>query len=161
LYLAEPAARYATQLLVELTGGRWTGEAEVRAELPAPPAIRFRPQRAGEVIGLELEEAEQRERLGRLGFDVAPDWTVTTPTWRTPTCRPGRRFPRSAGGSAGSSRAISSSRRARSRRCSRRCTSSRASSARRCGRGRPSARPCSPAGSRRTAPPRSTARGAR
>src|SRR5439155_1707618 len=42
----------------------------------------FRPQRTSEVIGLELDEAEQRERLGRLGFDVAPDWTATTPTWR-------------------------------------------------------------------------------
>src|SRR5205085_8598985 len=58
-YLAEPAAQYATQLLVELTGGRWTGEAEVRGELPAPPAMPFRPRRTGEVIGLELDEPEQ------------------------------------------------------------------------------------------------------
>ncbi len=41
--LAGPAARYASQLLVELAGARWTGEGEVRGELPAPPVIAFRP----------------------------------------------------------------------------------------------------------------------
>ena len=29
-----------------------------------------------------MPEDEQRERLGRLGFSVEPDWTVVTPSWR-------------------------------------------------------------------------------
>jgi phenylalanyl-tRNA synthetase beta chain len=80
--LAGPAATYASQLLVELAGARWTGEAEVRGEIPAPPVIAFRPGYTNEVLGLEVPEDEQRDRLGRLGFGVDDDWTVRTPTWR-------------------------------------------------------------------------------
>jgi phenylalanyl-tRNA synthetase beta chain len=80
--LAGPAATYASQLLVELAGARWTGEGEVRGEIPPPPVIAFRPGYTNDVLGLEVPEAEQRDRLGRLGFGVDPDWTVHTPTWR-------------------------------------------------------------------------------
>jgi len=80
--LAGPAATYASQLLVELAGARWTGEGEVRGELPSPPVIAFRPGYTNEVLGLEVPEAEQRDRLGRLGFGVDEDWIVQTPTWR-------------------------------------------------------------------------------
>jgi phenylalanyl-tRNA synthetase beta chain len=80
--LAGPAATYASQLLVELAGARWTGEREVRGEIPAPPVIAFRPGYTNEVLGLEVPEDEQRDRLGRLGFGVDQDWTVHTPTWR-------------------------------------------------------------------------------
>jgi phenylalanyl-tRNA synthetase beta chain len=81
-YLAPQAARYATQLLVELAGARWTGEGDMTGDLPAPPVIRYRPARAEEVVGMPFDEAGQRERLGRLGFGVADDLTVTAPTWR-------------------------------------------------------------------------------
>jgi phenylalanyl-tRNA synthetase beta chain len=80
--LAGPAARYASQLLVELAGARWTGEGEARGELPAPPVIAYAPQYADDVMGLEIAEEEQRDRLGRLGFEVGGDWTVRTPYWR-------------------------------------------------------------------------------
>ncbi|MCW2963968.1 MAG: phenylalanyl-tRNA synthetase, beta subunit [Actinomycetia bacterium] len=80
--VAGPAATYASQLLVELAGARWTGEREVRGEIPAPPVIAFRPGYTNDVLGLEVPEDEQRDRLGRLGFGVDPDWTVHTPTWR-------------------------------------------------------------------------------
>jgi phenylalanyl-tRNA synthetase beta chain len=79
---AAHAARYASQLLVELAGARWTGETEVRGDVPAPPTIAFRPAYTTEALGLEVPEAEQRERLERLGFDVAADWTVSVPSWR-------------------------------------------------------------------------------
>jgi phenylalanyl-tRNA synthetase beta chain len=81
-YLAEQAARLATTLLVALTGGRWAGEAEVRAELPERPAVRLRPERTDALLGLAMAPEEQRSRLGRLGFEVARDWEVTVPTWR-------------------------------------------------------------------------------
>jgi len=80
--LAGRAASYASQLLVELTGARWTGETEVRGDLPEPPSIAYRPGYADEVLGLAVPQAEQRERLGRLGFQVADDWTVRAPSWR-------------------------------------------------------------------------------
>jgi phenylalanyl-tRNA synthetase beta chain len=44
--------------------------------------VAFRPGYANDVLGLEVPEDEQRERLGRLGFEVDADWTVHTPTWR-------------------------------------------------------------------------------
>jgi phenylalanyl-tRNA synthetase beta chain len=80
--LAEPAANHATQLLVELTGARWTGGTDVKADFPERPVIRLTSARAAEVVGIEIAEDEQRARLTRLGFDVGGDWTVTTPAWR-------------------------------------------------------------------------------
>jgi phenylalanyl-tRNA synthetase beta chain len=80
--LAEPAANHATELLVELAGGRWTGHADVRADFPERPAIRLRPSRAEEVVGIPIAEEEQRARLVRLGFDVDADWNVQVPPWR-------------------------------------------------------------------------------
>jgi phenylalanyl-tRNA synthetase beta chain len=81
-YLAEPAARLATELIVELTGARWTGETDARAHLPERPVVRLRPERTSALAGLEIPPDEQRERLERLGFAVAADWSVTVPTWR-------------------------------------------------------------------------------
>jgi len=76
------AARFATELLVELAGARWTGHTDVYAEAPPRPAIRFRPERTERVIGLAIDEAEQRRILDRLGFQADGEWSVRVPTWR-------------------------------------------------------------------------------
>jgi phenylalanyl-tRNA synthetase beta chain len=76
------AATYASQLIVELAGARLTGSGEARAEPQQPPVIAYRPTYADETVGLEIPEAEQRDRLERLGFAVDANWTVRTPTWR-------------------------------------------------------------------------------
>ena len=81
-HLARPAANFATELIVQTGGARWTGEGERIAELPDPPSIRLRPERVNAVIGLEVEPSEQRQVLGALGFGVDDDWTVKVPTWR-------------------------------------------------------------------------------
>ena len=81
-YLAEQAAKLATQLIVELSGARWTGETDVRGELPERPVARLRPERTDELLGIEVPPDEQRRILERLGFAVADDWAVTVPTWR-------------------------------------------------------------------------------
>ena len=80
--LAEPAANYATQLLVELAGARWTGHADVKADFPERPMIRLRPPCAEEVVGIPVAEDDQRTRLTRLGFDVDEQWNVGPPYWR-------------------------------------------------------------------------------
>src|SRR5581483_6245107 len=80
-HLAGHAARWATELIVLLTGARWVGSADVHRELPARPRIRFRPERADALIGLETPVEEQHALLGRLGFDVE-DGVVVAPTWR-------------------------------------------------------------------------------
>ena len=80
--LAGPASTYASQLLVELAGARWSGATDVRGELPPRPVVRYDPAYAHAALGLEIAETEQRDRLTRLGFEVTEDWTVTTPSWR-------------------------------------------------------------------------------
>jgi phenylalanyl-tRNA synthetase beta chain len=80
-YLAERAARLATELIVELTGARWTGHVDVKTELPERPRIDYRPQRADELLGVATPLDEQRAILGLLGFEVDAS-VVTVPTWR-------------------------------------------------------------------------------
>jgi phenylalanyl-tRNA synthetase beta chain len=81
-HLAEPAARMATELIVDLAGARWTGATDVRTELPDPPVVRFRTARADAISGIVTAPERQREILERLGFAVGSDWVVTVPTWR-------------------------------------------------------------------------------
>jgi phenylalanyl-tRNA synthetase beta chain len=81
-YLAEPAAVLASRMLVDLAAARLTGHADLHEELPPRPVVHFRPERADKVIGLEVPPGEQRKILVGFGFDVAPDWEVTVPTWR-------------------------------------------------------------------------------
>jgi phenylalanyl-tRNA synthetase beta chain len=80
-YLAEQAAKLATQLLTEIAGARWVGHSDVTGELPERPVIRYRPQRADEVIGLATPPEEQLSFLGKLGFERRGD-DVVAPTWR-------------------------------------------------------------------------------
>ena len=82
-YLAPQAASFATQLLVELADARWLGDNDVHGELPARPVVRFRPDRADELIGLETPPDEQRRILTGFGFEVDDGWNVTVPTWRS------------------------------------------------------------------------------
>jgi phenylalanyl-tRNA synthetase beta chain len=80
-YLAEPAAKLATQLIVETAGARWTGHVDVQTGLPERPVIRYRPERADELIGLATPPADQVAWLERLGFERR-DEEVVVPTWR-------------------------------------------------------------------------------
>ncbi len=81
-YVAPQAAALATELIVELAGARWTGETDVRGELPAPPSIRLRPERASKLVGLEIRAEEQERLLDKLGFASASGGSVAVPTWR-------------------------------------------------------------------------------
>ncbi len=81
-YLAPHAARLATQLMVELVGARWVGDTDVKGDLPEPPVAHYRTGRANRIIGIEIEEQEQKDILESLGFDVVPGWDVHVPTWR-------------------------------------------------------------------------------
>src|SRR5580765_4125262 len=80
-YLAEPAANLATQLLADTAGAVWVADADVHEGLPERPVIRYRPERADEVIGLETPAAEQLGWLERLGFESSKD-DLVVPTWR-------------------------------------------------------------------------------
>ena len=80
-YLAEPAARLATRLLVETAGARWVGDTDVHERLPEWPVIRYRPERADELIGIPTPPEEQIGWLERVGFEHRGE-EVVTPTWR-------------------------------------------------------------------------------
>src|SRR4029078_7646941 len=80
-YVAEPAADLATRLLVETAGAQWAGHVDVQEKLPERPVIRYRPERADEVIGIETAPGDQHALLERLGFD-AQGYDVVAPTWR-------------------------------------------------------------------------------
>jgi phenylalanyl-tRNA synthetase beta chain len=80
-YLAKPAATLATQLIVDLAGARWMGDTDIQGELPPRPVVRFRPERADRLIGVETPPEEQHALLRRLGFDVEGE-RVVVPTWR-------------------------------------------------------------------------------
>ncbi len=80
-YLAAPSAGLATQLLGDLAAADWTAQADVHAGLRERPVIRFRPERADAVIGLETPPKDQYALLGRLGFDLDAS-SVVAPTWR-------------------------------------------------------------------------------
>ena len=81
-YLAEPAANLATQLLVETAGATWAGDADVHDGLPERPVIRYRPERADELIGLETPAADQLA-LARAARLREPRRTrSSSPTWR-------------------------------------------------------------------------------
>jgi phenylalanyl-tRNA synthetase beta chain len=81
-YLAEQAAVLATELIVEVAGATWTGEAAVEGDLPVRPVTRLRPERTDALAGVSIPAAEQLGILERLGFDVAESSNVTVPTWR-------------------------------------------------------------------------------
>ena len=81
-YVAEDAARFCSELFVELAGARWVGESDVHAELPEPPTITLRPARTSALLGLEVAEEEQRRILESLQFQVGGDWSVKVPPWR-------------------------------------------------------------------------------
>jgi phenylalanyl-tRNA synthetase beta chain len=80
-YLAEQAAKLATQLIVETAGARWVGHTDVQGDLPERPGIHYRPERADEVIGLATPADEQDRLLARLGFESRGS-EVVAPTWR-------------------------------------------------------------------------------
>jgi phenylalanyl-tRNA synthetase beta chain len=81
-HLAGQAASLATQLVVELSGARWTGHTDAQGTLPERQRIVLRPERTRGLIGLDVADERQREILESVGFDVAAGWEVTVPTWR-------------------------------------------------------------------------------
>lgn len=81
-YLAENAAVLASRMIVDLAGARMTGHVDVHSGLPERPVVRFRPDRASALIGLDVARDEQRAILEGFGLEVSPEWDVTVPTWR-------------------------------------------------------------------------------
>jgi phenylalanyl-tRNA synthetase beta chain len=67
--------------VLDLAGAYWIAHTDAHAGLPERPVVRYRPERADAVIGLETPADDQYALLGRLGFD-RDDGAVVVPTWR-------------------------------------------------------------------------------
>ena len=80
-YLAEQAAIWATELIVDLAGAKWVGHTDAKGALPERPVVRFDPEKASAFIGLEVDADEQRDLLARLGLEPR-DGGYVVPTWR-------------------------------------------------------------------------------
>jgi phenylalanyl-tRNA synthetase beta chain len=80
-HLAAQAATWATELIVDLAGARWVGHVDEHGGLPGRPVVRFRPERANALMGLEVPGGEQERLLRRLGIERR-DGDVEVPTWR-------------------------------------------------------------------------------
>jgi phenylalanyl-tRNA synthetase beta chain len=72
----------ATQYVLDLCGG--TPSAAIAAGSP-PTALRivpYDPGLVGRLGGVDVPSERQSEILESLGFAIAPDWSVTVPSWR-------------------------------------------------------------------------------
>ena len=82
---ARPGLDLATALVIELCGGE-ASEMEFVGELPASPAaIDFPWSEVKRLTGLDLPQAEMKQALTSLGFDVSGAGdrvTVAVPSWR-------------------------------------------------------------------------------
>jgi phenylalanyl-tRNA synthetase beta chain len=81
-YLAPRAAAFATQLIVELAGARWSGHVDVKGELPHPSVVDYRAERTSRLVGLEIPAETQAEILRRLGIEGGEGGPMTVPSWR-------------------------------------------------------------------------------
>jgi len=79
------ALERATQLLLEICGGKAGEISEVRGRLPARPAIALRRSRVARVLGIALDDAQTAALLKRLQLDFVAngdDFSVTPPSFR-------------------------------------------------------------------------------
>jgi phenylalanyl-tRNA synthetase beta chain len=74
----------ATRMALELAGGEPSDIVRAGTPPQLDRGIAYRPERTLQLAGVEIQEARQREILGRLGFGVEgkADWTIRVPSWR-------------------------------------------------------------------------------
>lgn len=87
--LQRDAMERATQLLLDITGGKAGPVVEICTEdqLPISACIRLRKERIQQMLGLQLANQEVENMLARLGLGVVsaenPEgWDVSVPSWR-------------------------------------------------------------------------------
>ncbi|MFM7205966.1 MAG: phenylalanine--tRNA ligase subunit beta [Planctomycetaceae bacterium] len=82
------ASRRAAALVLEIAGGRLERGAVVAGELACAPAIvGLAAERVGEVLGVEIADARQRQILTALGFVQERGGAAHDHRWRSPTWR--------------------------------------------------------------------------
>lgn len=84
--LQRTAMERATQLLLDICGGEAGPVTEAIGNLPEAVEVRLKHSSIASLLGIEMEQAEVRDILSRLGFGFAADdgevLTVTVPSYR-------------------------------------------------------------------------------
>lgn len=85
--LQKQALERATELIIQLSGGKFTPIFETIAaeHLPQPKLISFRKSRMEELLGLTMDESKVIDIFERLGFTVLKKpqaWDIRIPTYR-------------------------------------------------------------------------------
>jgi phenylalanyl-tRNA synthetase beta chain len=79
-------AELAARLIVSVAGGTIESVLDVGAAPPAPAAVRLRPERVAQLLGVRVAEEEIERLLASVGFTVEPGagraYAVRPPTWR-------------------------------------------------------------------------------
>jgi phenylalanyl-tRNA synthetase beta chain len=79
-------AELAARLIVSVAGGTIESLIDVGDAPPAPAAVRLRPKRVDQLLGVHVDEEEIERLLSSVGFvvDAGADrtYSVTPPTWR-------------------------------------------------------------------------------
>jgi phenylalanyl-tRNA synthetase beta chain len=78
----QTGAQIATRMILDLCGGEASAPFVVGAAPDLTKTISYDPQRVKTLGGSDVPEAQQKEILTALGFDVLADWKVKTPSWR-------------------------------------------------------------------------------
>ncbi|MEN9718683.1 MAG: hypothetical protein RIQ99_1561 [Pseudomonadota bacterium] len=78
----ETGLQHLTQLIQTLCGGEASDVIRAGSPPTGTKAIAYDPALAATLGGVPIAAERQQEILRSLGFDVSPDWTVTTPGWR-------------------------------------------------------------------------------
>jgi len=72
----------ATQLVLDICGGTPTEAIEAGEPPLGHPTIKYDPDAAARLGGMEVTPERQREILTGLGFGIDSAWTIRVPTWR-------------------------------------------------------------------------------
>ncbi|MES2141959.1 MAG: phenylalanine--tRNA ligase subunit beta [Pseudomonadota bacterium] len=86
--LASQAIERATQLLIEIVGGKIGPVVEIKGSIKKPSPIRLRQGHVKKILGISLTKDEIESILSRLGMTFTTYqseekyWQVTPPTWR-------------------------------------------------------------------------------
>lgn len=72
----------ATQMILDLCGGESSEAVEAGAAPKVSQSVDYDPTYCEKIIGLAVDEAQQKDILSRLGFSVNDNWQVDAPSWR-------------------------------------------------------------------------------
>lgn len=72
----------ATQMIIEICGGKPGKLESIKKELPKVKKIKFNPKIIEKVSGISIKDKDIKKILESLGFEVSKSFEITIPSWR-------------------------------------------------------------------------------